>query len=77
MHHVQLTSLASNHSRLRGDEVEGYCIELPEVGQPFIMFSKSLVSDLNVRLIQTSTVTEVKEDGTFKTKNSTYLLELL
>lgn len=76
---VKLTKIESTHTKLRTNEVEGFTIELPEVGKSFGMVSESLSDKMEGRLVTTSLIQELdKKDSvyTFKTKNSIYRLDV-
>lgn len=77
---VKLVKIESNHNNLRTNEMEGRTGSIPEVGYDIIVFGEGI--EFGTRMIHT---TEVKESTynketktfTFKTKNSTYSLEML
>lgn len=71
---VKLTKLSNNTNRLRTNEVTGTCYKLPELGQPFVMFSEGI--EFGTRMVSTSIVQEIN-DLIFKTLNSEYRLEIL
>lgn len=75
-----LLSKVTNGSAIRTNNVKGFCLKLPHVGECFRMFGPSLTPEGEVRTVSTSTVKEVaNEDGylIIKTENSVYKLELL
>jgi hypothetical protein len=53
-----------------GFSVEGFYINEPTVGERFVVVNKGLHT-----LLSTSPVTEVLDNGLFKTENSTYKIE--
>ncbi len=63
---------------LRSDDVDGYYVLPPEVGNSFRFFSAPLDEKMDIRVVTTSPVVKVEEsvDGllTFETLNSTYSL---
>ena len=74
---VKLLKLQSTHNNLRTNEIDGECIDLPEIGQSFILLGEALNPDAKVRAIRTTPVQELKKEGnvmTFKTLNSIYEL---
>jgi len=78
--HVILTKLSTNHNNLRTKVIVGIASELPEIGSTFRMTAKPLNPDTDIRLIETSLVTNIEnEDNTyvFNTENSQYLLKVL
>ena len=82
---VRLTRTTHNDTGLRTEIVEGFCVELPEVGQSFTMFAKGLSEDGSIRYVKTSEVIEIayvideslKNTMTLKTLNNSYLVEVL
>jgi len=77
---VRLKKLASIHSNLRTDIIEGECNFLPALHHSFLMFAPPLDPAMGVRSIQTSQITEIEQAGKhygFRTANSTYELEVL
>lgn len=79
---VKLIKVESNHDNVRTDEMLGMSGFIPEVGYGFQIIGEALVADYNCRVIQTTKISEVDFDKetrtfTFKTKNSTYRLEIL
>ena len=77
---VILTKVTSTHNNLRTDQIVGKTLKLPTIGQSFQMTSEPLTPGTDIRVITTSLVEEFKdEDGVieFKTRNSTYLLQVL
>ena len=77
---VRLNKIISTHENLRTSEVEGESLALPTIGEGFILIGKSLTEGANARLVVTSEIKEVEQDGidyVFKTLNSTYRLEIL
>lgn len=86
MYKVKFTRIASNHTRLRTDTVEGECDMLPAIGHCFFMTGPGL--EFGVRLVNTSPVKEIIKDEivlttpeqrivVFKTENSEYQLEVI
>jgi hypothetical protein len=76
---VRLTKLQSTNTNLRTNEVVGETDCWLTVGSPFVMTATPLVCG-DVRIIETSLVTEVTEyphGWEFKTINSTYYLDIL
>ncbi len=76
---VTLRKIESNHSNLRTPEVVGTATNLPEIGEPFIMYAPPIDQQASVRVIRTSPVVTV--DGTrsqtmFRTENSLYELRV-
>jgi len=80
MINVILTKIRSNHSNLRTDVIEGETPALPNIGDDFILFSKSLDPKGAIRMVQTTNVKFVEQIGNtyqFNTENSVYKLEVL
>jgi hypothetical protein len=80
VYEVRLTRVESNHNRIRTDSVEGMTSELPVVGKSFCLIGESLTEGMNARLVTTSKITKVDQNGdeyTFNTLNSTYKIEVL
>lgn len=71
---VKMTKLSDNQNALRTNEIEGFCFELPQVGQPFVMYGEGI--EFGTRIVSTSLVQEVA-DNKFKTLNSQYQLDVL
>jgi len=75
-----LIKIESIHNNVRTDEMEGYCLDLPQLGKSFRIIS--LGGGLSVpssdRMISTTSVNKMEliDDYTveFRTKNSTYRL---
>ncbi len=74
MHKIKLTKLSDNPNKLRTNEVIGFCPKMPEVGEPFFMYSEGL--EAGIRYVATSNVKSITS-GSFKTLNSEYKLELM
>jgi len=77
---IKLTRIESTHNNLRTDSTVGTCVMLPTVGFSFVVLGDSLTEGLDWRLITTTEVTELRlSKGVyyFKTKNSSYTLEVL
>lgn len=73
---AKLVKLASNHSNLRTNEIEGKCTHIPEVGESFVLFAPALEGG-DFRMIQTTPVTLCEYNDkkfSFQTKNSSYEL---
>lgn len=79
MYKGRLTRI-QNGSALRTDAVDGYFTSFPEVGRSFVLVGEALDPDIQAaggrREVRTSPVVMVGEDGTFRTENSTYRLDL-
>ncbi len=74
---AKLTRITSAHALLRTDEVTGYAITPPAVGELFVMYAEPLSeAEGLIRWVRTSVVTEVTSTG-FKTLNSVYNFEAL
>lgn len=79
---VQLTRLSSSHQNLRTPEIIGEIARLPQVGEPLLLVGAPLDPEANVRLIETTPITEIRlhtEEGSleFWTCNSHYGLQIL
>lgn len=83
MYKAVLVKVESTHNNLRTKDVDGYCLDLPQKGDQFLLFAEPLEEKLaEFRLIHTTEVKEIdhviegKDFGqiNFKTKNSTYEL---
>jgi hypothetical protein len=77
---VKLTKVESNHKNLRTDTVEGVTEKLPAVGDSFVLIGKSLTEGMNARIVYTTEIQFVENMGNeymFKTRNSTYKMEVL
>lgn len=77
---ILLTKIESNHTNLRTNEIEGLTLELPVVGKGFNMSGEPLDKNMSVRVINTTEIKEVEQNGdeyTFKTLNSTYNVKVL
>lgn len=77
---VLLTKVESNHNNLRTNEIEGATLALPEIGKGFDMSGEPLDPAMAVRVINTTEIKELEQNGdefTFKTLNSTYKLKVL
>lgn len=72
---VKLTKLSDNQNALRTNEVIGITDELPVVGKSFVMTGEGL--EFGTRMIWTSEVMKLNEDGSFNTQNSVYKVEVL
>lgn len=80
MHRVRLVRLESTHNNMRTDEIIGECIALPKEGERFIMTAPPLKTPHGHREIVTTPVLHVVRGPfchLFKTKNSSYQLDLL
>ena len=80
VYYALLTKIDSNHSNLRTNEVEGVTGNLPEVGKSFTLAGESLTEGADVRIISTTEIKSVDikyNTIVFKTKNSTYQLDIL
>jgi hypothetical protein len=78
---IRLAKL-ENGTALRTTFVDGFCYELPKVGQSFVMYSESLEFKGGARFVQTSEVQSVLFNNevdvfTIKTMNSVYSLKIL
>lgn len=71
-----MTRLDSSHQNLRTDSVEGDAPRLPAIGRRFVMAAPPLDPAADIRLVETSPVMTVSNDG-FTTLNSRYKLEVL
>lgn len=77
---VKLTKLQSNHNNLRTDSVEGFSLELPEVGKSFQLVGDPLTAGALFRGVFTTEIKNVERMGNefvFHTMNSKYKLEVL
>jgi hypothetical protein len=82
MHKGKLCRLDTNDTKdshpLRTDEVSGFYMDPPTVGDSFTFYSEPLNAEPGyVRVVKTSMVEEVFDGPrhlTFRTENSTYLL---
>lgn len=77
---VELTRIESNHNNLRDDVIVGQTFKLPTVGERFSMVGEPRDPEASGRVIWTTTVRDVIDDGiggcTFKTTNSVYHLKV-
>ena len=81
MHKVTLTKIESNHNNVRSDVIEGECVRLPAIGEPFTMAAKPLDPDASFRWFCSTRVTNVtfgngKDEYLFRTLNSLYKLKV-
>jgi len=77
---VILTKIRSNHECLRTDVIEGKAPALSEIGDTFVLFSKSLDPRGSIRMVQTTKVKSIEQIDNvyqFNTENSVYKLEVL
>jgi hypothetical protein len=76
---VKLTKVSTNKNGMRTPIVEGYCDELPTVGQGFILLTEPLETG-DVRKVWTSNVkafsVEEPKEMQFTTQYSEYRLEI-
>ncbi len=78
---VKLSKISKNENRLRTNEVEGQCEELPGVGQSFQMTAQGI--EFGTRWVCTSLVKALSEEAStdgsivFVTENSEYRLDIL
>lgn len=81
MFKVLFKKIRSNHSRLRSEEVIGYCYEVPSEWKNFILFSDPFTKGDGVRQVNTSIIVSVKQElkkYTLTTMNgSVYSVEIL
>jgi hypothetical protein len=57
---VQLIKRKNNHNRLRDNTITGETTSAPEVGKPFYMISEPKDPNASLRMVNTSTVINVK-----------------
>jgi hypothetical protein len=77
---IKLTQLASTHNNVRTKEIIGKCVLLPLEGKRFTMTSEPLDPTKTLRVVTTSIIQSIYEDGEvyyFETENSNYKLEVL
>ena len=77
---IKLTKIQSSHQKIRSNVIEGFCQELPTVGQPFKMCAEPLDLSMDIRLIETTPVKNINKLSKgmeFKTNNSIYALEVI
>lgn len=77
-HKVRLTKIKSTHNILRTDVIEGESPWLPEVGKAVIVTGEGL--EFGYRVVHTTTIQSMEKIDNvyrFKTRNSTYELEVL
>ena len=78
---VKLTKMSKNENALRTEEVDGYCVDLPEMKQSFRMLADPLDPKMDVRKVYTSDVQaySIKSSSVieFWTLNSKYRLDIL
>lgn len=75
----KLKKIVSTHNNLRTTEMEGEFHKPPIIGQDFVIFGKALTEGMDVRMIRTTTVKDIKDlDGRFVffTQNSEYELDI-
>ena len=74
-----LRKVKSSHNKLRSDEIRGIFIDPPKIGQVFRFFSTPLTKQADIRVITTTKVLTISEEGSnikFETKQSEYELEI-
>lgn len=80
---VRLTRIESNHNNLRTRSLQGWCFDLPVVGSSFTIMGQPISEGAVARVVTTSPVLSIENlDQSssalrFRTKNSTYELEVL
>lgn len=82
LYKVKFSKVKNSHSRLRGDEIVGYCASLPVVGSWFLLIAEPLEdTTMDFRQVNTSVIDAISRDGnkyTVTTRNeSVYLIEVL
>ena len=63
MHKIRFTKVKADHDRIRDDVIEGIAHKLPKVGECFDFYSKSRNFRLGIRMVNTSPIVELHEDG--------------
>lgn len=80
MYKCTLVRLASLHKNIRTSEVEGVCLNLPKVGESFIVVAPKFVKWADHRIVYTTIIEniECEENGwtTFHTINSVYKVKV-